>query len=223
LLNIRGVAGNLGNIFGSINKDTTLVAVSKSVPVEFLMEHGRELLELGVRHLGENRAQEFLVKYDALKEYGFVWHFLGHLQRNKVRQVVGRASLIHSLDSMRLAEEISQVATGLGSQQDVLIEVNIAREPNKYGLDPDCVLDFAAEAVKLPNIAVRGLMAMGRLGASASEKRAHFDEMAVLYKKLGEFAEVKYLSMGMSNDYEIAVERGANIVRIGRGIFGERV
>ncbi|MCL2854301.1 MAG: YggS family pyridoxal phosphate-dependent enzyme [Defluviitaleaceae bacterium] len=197
---------------GRAASDIILIVVTKSVDLVDLQ--GLQ----GLHHVGENRAQDLVAKQPHLQD--LVWHFLGHLQRNKVGQVLGKAALIHSLDSLRLAEEISRMANQRDSMADVLIEVNIAGEASKHGIVPEEVLEFAEQVIQLPSIAVHGLMTMGPADATESQRRNYFEKMAQLHQDLNKIAQARFLSMGMSGDYEAAIECGANIVRIGRGIFG---
>lgn len=207
-----------------LSSDIVLVAVTKSVDLATLQEVACTFQDAGIHHFGENKAQELMTKQPYIE--GFNWHFLGHLQRNKVLQVIDKVNLIHSLDSLRLAQEISRVASLKSIVVNTLIEVNIACEPNKYGVNPDQVLDFFAQIEAMPNISINGLMTMGPLGATEQQMRSYFDKMTRLHEDLKKAAtpkhNIKYLSMGMSNDYAVAIEHGANIVRVGRGIFGER-
>ena len=198
---------------GRVASDVILVAVTKSVELEELQKMS------GLQHVGENRAQDLVAKQPNLD--GLTWHFLGHLQRNKVGHVLGKVALIHSLDSLRLAEEISRVATLRDLTADVLIEVNIAEEASKYGMFCGQVLEFAEQVAQLPGVALRGLMTMGPVDATDSRRRSYFEKMAELHQDLNKMTQADYLSMGMSNDYELAIECGANIVRVGRGIFGK--
>jgi len=214
--NLKRINENIEKVAEKSGRDASdivVVAVTKSLDLD-------ELRQIkGLTHVGENKVQDLVAKQPHVD--GLVWHFVGHLQRNKVGQVLGRTALIHSLDSMRLAEEISRVATKQDLMADVLIEVNIANEPNKYGILPCEVMEFARKVIELPGIAVHGLMTMGPADATPSQRRSNFEKMAELHKELNSIAQARYLSMGMSNDYELAIECGANIVRIGRGIFGK--
>ena len=202
--------------------DITLVAVTKSVSPQVLQSHLDVLLANGVCNFGENRAQELTAKQPFCGD-NVIWHMIGHLQRNKVRNVVGRVALIHSLDSLRLAEEISRIAVRENVVADVLIEVNIAGEDTKHGITPGEAVAFADEAAKLPNINIKGLMTIAPFVDDAEENRPHFQEMARLFALLkANGHDMRHLSMGMTADYEVAIEEGATIVRIGTAIFGER-
>ena len=202
--------------------DITLIAVTKSVNPQVLQGKLDTLLTNGVSNLGENRVQELAAKQPLCGD-DITWHMIGSLQRNKVRNVVGRVSLIHSLDSLRLAEEISRIAMRENVVADVLIEVNIAGEDTKHGIAPETVVDFAAEVAQLPNIAIKGLMTIAPFVDDGEENRLHFREMARLFDKLKSVGhDMRHLSMGMTVDYEVAIEEGATMVRIGTAIFGER-
>ena len=203
--------------------DITLIAVTKSVSPQALLNELDILREGGVNNLGENRVQELAAK-QPLCGNDIAWHMIGNLQRNKVRNVVGRAALIHSLDSMRLAEEISRIAVRENVTADVLIEINIAGEDTKHGIVPEETMKFAAEAALLPNIVIKGLMTIAPFVDNAEENRPHFHKMAQLFAKLKTAGHnnICHLSMGMTVDYEFAIEEGATMVRIGTAIFGER-
>ncbi len=201
--------------------EVTLIAVSKTKPLSMI----EELLPEGAVDFGENRPQELKEKYDALpKDLRF--HMIGHLQRNKVKYVITRACLIHSVDSVRLAQAIQEEAEKHGVVMPVLVEVNVAGEESKFGVRPEDTADLIAQIAKYPNLRVQGLMTIAPFVEDPEENRVHFRN---LYKL---FIDIKarnidnvcmcILSMGMTNDYEVAVEEGATMVRVGTGIFGER-
>ncbi|BAF60009.1 MAG: YggS family pyridoxal phosphate-dependent enzyme [Pelotomaculum sp.] len=200
-------------------EEIKLVAVTKTVAVETI----REVLSGGVCCLGESRVQEFLQKYGQLPA-GVEWHFIGHLQTNKVKKIIGKVSLIHSLDRWSLAEALSRAACEAGTAARVLVQVNIAGEKTKYGLLPSETPQFVAEAARLPGLEVMGLMTIAPWCENAEEVRPVFRQLKELAGKLTGLEGVKmdYLSMGMSGDFEVAVEEGANIVRVGSAIFGGR-
>lgn len=198
-------------------EDITLLAVTKTVPAERI----REIMDLGVTSLGENRVQELLSKYDDLPDAD--WHIIGHLQTNKVKSIVGKVALIHSVDSIRLAEEIGKQSVSRGITTDILLEVNVSGEESKYGMNLDFVDEMVDRCSAIDGINVKGLMTMAPLGAAEDEIRKIF---SALFKKYVDISSKKYdnvsmeyLSMGMSNDFDIAIEEGANIVRVGRGLF----
>jgi len=208
-------------------EDITLVAVTKTVDAERI----KEAIRLGVTDLRENRVQEMVQKDGVNGEIPIKWHMIGHLQRNKVRDVLERADLIHSLDSVRLAEEIQKNAEKMGIIADVLIEINIAHESSKFGVEPKDAVDFANELEKFGNIRLRGLMCVAPFVGNAEENREYFRQMRKIFIDIREkdvytrnmnIWNMNILSMGMSNDYEIAIEEGANMVRIGTSIFGNR-
>ena len=192
--------------------DVTLIAVSKTIDAEII----NEAAALGERVFGENRPQELRDKYDKVE--GATWHLIGHLQTNKVKYVVGKAALIHSVDSIHLAQAINEYAEKLGIIQDILLEVNISGEESKYGLTTEEIPTIIKEIGALKSIRFKGFMTMAPLGASEEEIRSIFSQAKSLFdahKKDG--AEV--LSMGMSGDFELAVKEGATHVRVGRAIF----
>lgn len=193
-------------------EDVSLICVSKTIDFETILE----AVSLGENIFGENRPQELRDKLD--KVAGADWHLIGHLQSNKVKYVVGKASLIHSVDSLQIAYAINEQAEKLKVVQDILLEVNISGEESKYGLTTDEIPNIIKEIGKFSNIRFRGFMTMAPLGAPESEIRSIFKKAKELFdshKKDG----ASILSMGMSNDFEIAVEEGATLVRVGRAVF----
>lgn len=198
--------------------DVTLIAVTKSFPAHVVVE----AIEAGALDIGENRAQE--LKEKAIAVPGPVrWHFIGHLQTNKARQVVGLATLIHSVDRYALAEEIARRARSAGSTQDVLIEVNVSGEPTKHGVDPARAVSLAEEVAELDGIEVRGLMTMAPFSQDPERSRPYFSELRGLGERLrGSLPNAAELSMGMTRDFEVAAEEGATLVRVGEAIFGPR-
>ena len=193
-------------------EDVTLVCVSKTIDAETISE----AYSLGEKVFGENRPQELRDKLD--KVAGANWHLIGHLQSNKVKYVVGKASLIHSVDSLNIASAINEQAGKLKVVQDILLEVNISGEESKYGLTTEEIPNIIKEIGMLSNIRFKGCMTMAPLGAPESEIRSIFKKAKALFdshKKDG----ATILSMGMSNDFEIAIEEGATLVRVGRAVF----
>jgi len=186
-----------------------LVAVSKTKPLEML----RAAQAAGQRIFAENYAQELREKADALP--GVEWHFVGALQTNKAKLVVGRAALIHTCDRLALAQELSKRAKAAGLLQRVLIEVNVGREPQKAGVLPENVAALLAEIGKLPALSCAGLMC---IPPAQDDPRPHFRSL----RNLGQALDLPELSMGMTADFETAIEEGATLVRIGTAIFGER-
>ncbi len=218
---------------GRVGRDPTtvrLVAVTKTL----LPSHIVMALNAGLRIFGENRVQEALVKIDALtsresleRSFSDVsWHMIGHLQKNKVKSVVGKFDLIHAVDSLALAQIINDRARALETSQQILLQVNVSGEVSKYGLSPTVIRSTVHEIACMKHVHLRGLMTIPPLGGSSQQTRAIFRGLRSLANDIeGEgiaAVEMKELSMGMSDDYEIAIEEGATMVRIGRGIFGER-
>jgi pyridoxal phosphate enzyme (YggS family) len=182
-----------------------------------------------VNNIGENRAQEAVEKFQQMgtevNGKKILWHFVGHLQTNKVRQLIGFIDLIHSLDSLSLADEVDKRAGRIGKIQRVLVQVNVAKEQGKFGLDVDKVPEFLKKISKLDHLSVEGLMTMPPLFENPEEARPIFTWLKRLFDQTKEeFTDmpIKYLSMGMTNDFEVAIEEGSNMVRIGRAIFQER-
>lgn len=192
-----------------------LVAVTKEASIELIFQ----AIEAGHLDFGENRAQDFLSKYNALSQHSINWHFIGYLQRNKVKKVLGKVVLIQSVDSLSLAQEIESQASKLGLIQEVLVEVNVAGEASKHGLPPNKVAAFLDQLEALPHLKVKGLMTIAPW-VKPVETRPYFEKMRKLFereKNHREFFDI--LSMGMSNDFEVAVKEGSTMVRIGSAIF----
>ncbi|GMO64567.1 MAG: YggS family pyridoxal phosphate-dependent enzyme [Endomicrobiia bacterium] len=200
-----------------------LVAVTKTFPYQSVLE----ALKYGIKHIGENKIQEALPKFEQLdfSLRGITKHFIGHLQSNKVRKVVENFDLIHSLDTMSLAYNISRHAKNLNKLQSCLIEVKVSHEISKIGVAPDDVEDFYKKCLVIPNITIRGLMIITPYSESSEDSRYCFKQVYRLFeniKKSFNRSNFDILSMGMSNDYEIAIEEGSNMIRVGSAIFGER-
>lgn len=214
---VRRMVADAADLSGRDPADVTIVAVTKTVGVHEI----RQAISAGITDFGENRVQEFLGKYGLFP--GVRWHFIGTLQTNKVKDVVGRAHLIHSVDSVHLLAEIEKRAAAAEVVQDVLVQVNVSGEATKHGFEPREVREALIEASRLPHVRVRGLMTMAPL-ARAEEVRWVFRELRELRDSLRDMplngVELDELSMGMSNDYRVAVEEGATIIRVGRAIFG---
>ena len=206
---------------GRNREDVTLIAVSKTKPVETL----QEAYDLGVRVFGENKVQELTEKYDSLPK-DIHWHMIGHLQRNKVKYIIDKVDLIHSVDSIRLAETIDKEAQKHDLVANILVEVNVAKEESKFGLMPEEVDGFIDEIAKLKHIQVKGLMTIAPFVENPEKNRTVFADLRKLSvdiaKKNVDNVNVSILSMGMTNDYVVAVEEGATMVRVGTGIFGAR-
>lgn len=199
-----------------------LVAVCKTVSVERM----REAVDAGARHLGENRLQEALPKIETLHRDGVVWHFIGTLQRRKVKSVVGRFDTIHSVDSLPLAEEVDRRAQEAGLRQRVLLEVNLGGEVSKGGFDPTALLRTLPALSRFEHLDIRGLMAIPPAVPAAEDARPYFRRLRELSQSLTGLGipniNMQELSMGMSHDYMVAVEEGATYVRVGTAIFGAR-
>lgn len=214
---VRRHVADAADCAGRSPDDVTIVAVTKTVGIPDI----RAALDAGVTDMGENRVQEFLGKWGLFPEVR--WHFIGTLQTNKVKDVVGRAHLIHSIDRERLLAEVSRRADDVGVVQPILLQVNVSGEPTKHGFASSEVRDALVEASRLPGVLVRGLMTMAPYGR-AEEVRWVFRELKELRDSLREMplngVELDELSMGMTNDYCVAIEEGATIVRVGRAIFG---
>lgn len=206
---------------GRKREEVTLIAVSKTKPVELL----QEAYDLGNRIFGENKVQEIVDKYDQLPN-DISWHMIGHLQRNKVKYIIDKAAMIHSVDSLRLAEAIEKEAAKKGITADILIEVNVAKEDTKFGVMPEDAGSLVLQVSKLPHIRVRGLMTIAPFVENPEENRIYFRRLRNLAVDIGENKSdnvtMSVLSMGMTNDYEIAIEEGATMIRVGTGLFGAR-
>lgn len=234
---------------GRASSEVTLIAVSKTKPASMVLE----AYDSGILHFGENKVQELTQKYDELSETldnKVYWHQIGHLQRNKVKYIVDKVVLIHSVDSLRLAEQIEREAAKKNILSDILIEVNVAGEESKDGIDPKEVLPLIEEISTFPHIRVRGLMTVAPYCINPENNREYFKNLRDLYidiksknidnndkekkwdyykhisdniyleKKFSNYFNI--LSMGMTGDFEVAIEEGATMVRVGTGIFGQR-
>lgn len=222
--NLEAVESNIAaacKASGRNREDVRLIAVSKTKPVEML----REAYDCGCRDFGENKVQELLDKYDKMPS-DVRWHMIGHLQRNKVKYIVDKVYLIHSVDSLRLAEEISKEAVKKGVTVSILVEINVAGEESKFGTTSDEAAALVEEIAKLPGIVVRGLMTIAPYVENSEENRLYFAMLRqilvdIIHKNIDNVC-MKELSMGMTGDYETAISEGATYIRVGTGIFGER-
>jgi len=222
--NIEDIRKNIEKaaaVSGRKAEDILLLGVTKTVDVERI----KELVRCGVKTFGENRVQELISKYDCF-ENDVKWHLIGSLQTNKVKYIIDKVELIHSLDSVRLASEIDRQAKKYGKIMEVLVEINIAGEKSKHGVLLEDVDKLIQEISIFDNIRLKGLMTVAPFVENPQENRKYFNQMR---KKFIDIAsqnvdniDMTYLSMGMTNDYQVAIEEGANIVRIGTGIFGRR-
>lgn len=203
---------------GRSRKDVLVIGASKTMPLERIL-FVRDNTD--VKIFGENRVQELLEKYTP----DVRWHFIGQLQTNKVKYIVDKVELIHSVDRLNLLQEIDRQAKKHGKVQDILIEVNIGGEEKKGGVAPAEVIDFAKEVDKYPSVRLKGLMSV-LPNVEKEALNAFYLQLSKLYDTLKQTrldnADIRYLSAGMSNDYDVAVKYGANIVRLGRALFGER-
>lgn len=206
---------------GRKEDEVTLIAVSKTKPVPMLME----AYECGCRDFGENKVQELVDKWEQMPK-DIRWHMIGHLQRNKVKYIVDKVYLIHSVDSLRLAEEISKEAVKKQVTVSVLVEINVAGEESKFGTTAREAAALVEEIAKLPNMIVKGVMTIAPYVENSEENRLYFAMLRQIYvdiihKNIDNVC-MKELSMGMTGDYETAITEGATYIRIGTGIFGER-
>ena len=222
---------NLANVREKINiackkvgrnpDEVTLVAVSKMKPLEDI----ETLLETGQMEYGENYVQELCDKYEKISR-PVHWHMIGHLQTNKVKYIIDKTVLIHSVDSVHLAKQIEKEAAKRNLTAQILIQVNIAEEETKFGLDTEELLQIIMEISKFPHVHIRGLMTSAPFVENPEENRCYFKKLHELFVDIREKnidnVDMDILSMGMTNDYEIAIEEGATMVRVGTGIFGER-
>lgn len=222
--NIKKVRGKIEEACrksGRKTDEVTLIAVSKTKPIEML----KEAYASGCRDFGENKVQELVNKQEALPN-DIRWHMIGHLQRNKVKYIVGKTALIHSVDSLRLAEEISKEALKKQVIVDILIEVNVAEEESKFGTTLEETEKLVREIAVLPGIQIRGFMTIAPYVEESEENREYFVKLRQLsvdiITKNIDNVKVDILSMGMTGDYMVAVEEGASCVRVGTGIFGGR-
>ena len=206
---------------GRDRNEVTLIAVSKTKPVSML----EEIYEEGIRHFGENKVQELTEKYEQMPQ-DIRWHMIGHLQRNKVKYIVDRATLIHSVDSVRLAAAIEQEAAKKGVTANILLEVNVAEEESKFGFHTEEVIPAAQEIAKFPHVHICGLMTIAPFVENPEENRSVFANLRKLSVDIAnkniDNISVDILSMGMTNDFEVAIEEGATMIRVGTAIFGER-
>lgn len=214
------IGENISVIMENLKEDEILVAVSKTKPIELINEAYLE----GIRDFGENKVQELLDKVEVLPK-DIRWHFIGHLQRNKVKYIVGKVFLIHSLDSVRLLKELEKQFSLNSIVAHTLIEINIGEEESKSGININELNELLDECEKCNFVKVKGLMAIIPIG-SEEKCRHYFRSMKEIFDGLSKRnfknIEMKYLSMGMTNDYKIALEEGSNMIRVGTGIFGLR-
>ena len=218
------IKNNLNNLRQNLPSGCRLIAVTKTKPVEKIMEAYQE----GHRLFGENKVQELVPKYEALPK-DIEWHMIGHLQSNKVKYIASFVGMIHSVDSIKLLEEINKQALRATRRIDCLLQVHIAEEESKFGFSAEEVIHFTESAgtALLKNVKVSGLMGMATLTEDSEQIRREFKGLKSLFEKIKSTAlpdniEMKELSMGMSGDYNIAIEEGSTLIRVGSAIFGER-
>ncbi len=222
--NLQKVEQNIQEACKKANRmrdEVTLIAVSKTKPVEML----KEVYDLGIRHFGENKVQELVEKYPQIPS-DMNWHMIGHLQRNKVKQVIDKSILIHSVDSIRLAEAIELEASKKNMVVNILLEVNVAEEKSKFGMKIEEVLPAVQLISTFSHVKIKGLMTIAPFVENAEDNRPVFARLKKLSVDIAskniDNVNVDILSMGMTNDYQVAIEEGATMIRVGTGIFGER-
>ena len=222
--NLNDVLSKLDNALkkvGKTRKDIILLAATKTVDSETV----NYAISKGIDYIGENKVQELLSKIDDIAPCHR--HFIGHLQTNKVKDIIDRVEMIHSVDSIKLAKEISKQALKCGKTMEILLEVNIGDEASKWGFTPENLIDSAKEIALLNNVKIKGLMAIPPICENPEENRCYFKQMKKLFidinaKKIDNI-DMDILSMGMSDDFDIAVEEGANLIRLGTALFGKRI
>lgn len=206
---------------GRNRDDITLIGVTKTIDEDII----NASLELGISDIGENKVQEITRKYDQIKK-GVKWHLIGHLQSNKVKYIIDKVDLIHSVDSVKLAREINKRAKQHNKVMHILIQVNIADEDSKFGISSESVHDLLEEISAFEHIKVMGLMNIAPFYDEPEQARNDFKVMKNIFDTIETAAidnvEMKYLSMGMTGDFEVAIEEGANLLRVGTGIYGAR-
>ena len=222
--NLAEVRSNIAKACEKVGREpseVTLLAVSKTKPIEMI----REAMAAGQRAFGENYVQEIEEKYAVLGDNAD-WPMIGHLQRNKVKYIIGKVSLIHSVDSLRLAEQIQKEAEKHSVTMRVLLEVNVANEESKWGFTPDETVEAVKAVAAMPNVHVCGLMTSAPITEEAESNRVYFRQLRKLFDDIKamniENVDMQVLSMGMTGDYTVAVEEGSTLVRVGTGIFGAR-
>jgi PLP dependent protein len=222
--NIRTISQDIRDICMKAGKDPdsiTLIAVTKTVDTDRI----NYAIGCGIQNIGENKVQEVMAKFDNI-EKNVNWHLIGHLQTNKVKYIIDKVALIHSVDSISLAAEISRRSEKAGLVKDVLIQVNIAEEETKFGIEYDEIDSFIKQLSQFGGIKVKGLMTIAPYFEDTELVRPVFRQLKEKFDMLAEAniqnVEMKFLSMGMTHDYKLAIEEGSNMVRIGTGIFGVR-
>jgi PLP dependent protein len=220
--NVKQIRLRVEAACNKVNRKTDevlLLAVGKTFSGSLI----REAVESGVFDLAENYVQEFLKKKVELTDNRIRWHFIGHLQTNKVKYLIGNVDLVHSVDSIKLALEISKQASKINTTQNILVEVNASSETGKSGVNPESALSLTKEILQIPHLSFKGLMTVGKFTADGEESRKDFKtlkNLKTIFEKDG--IPVEHLSMGMSNNFEVAIEEGATIIRLGTILFGSR-
>jgi pyridoxal phosphate enzyme (YggS family) len=222
--NIKTIQENIKKHCAHVGRnytDVTLIAVSKTKPVEII----KEAVNLGMLNLGENKVQEIMDKYPEFSKE-IHWHMIGHLQRNKVKYIIDKVSLIHSVDSLRLAEQIDKEAAKKALIVPILIQLNISEEDSKFGLSEENLLEIVTNISKLEHVKIEGLMTVAPYVVDSEENRTIFRKMKHISVDIAskniDNVSMRILSMGMTNDYEVAIEEGSTMIRIGTAIFGNR-
>ncbi|MBI1805302.1 MAG: YggS family pyridoxal phosphate-dependent enzyme [Ignavibacteriae bacterium] len=220
--NVQNIRERILTACARVNRrpeEVTLIAVAKT----FTSDKIREVVRAGVSDIGENYVQELHQKQQELADEQIRWHFIGHLQSNKVKHILGSVHLIHSVDSLPLGQEISKRAVQIGRTAGILVEVNTSGETSKYGVSPHEAPDLVGKLLHLPNITVAGLMTIGPFLPDPEQSRPAFRILRQLQQELeGKHVRLPHLSMGMTNDFEVAIEEGSTMIRIGTAIFGRR-
>mgnify|MGYP004548980959 FL=1 len=218
---VNRIKGEAAVKSGRKAEDVLLCAVTKTRTADEI----NEAIDAGITDIGENKVQEIMDKFDSVKPVR--WHLIGHLQTNKVKYIIDKVSMIHSVDSLHLAQEIDKRAAQHGITMDILIQVNSAQEESKFGISTDETEGMIRDILdKCPNIRIRGLMCIAPFAENPEDVRVYFAQVKKLYDEYGSIEhknlDFKYLSMGMSHDYEVAILEGSNLIRVGTAIFGER-
>ena len=218
---VNRIKGEAAVKSGRKAEDVLLCAVTKTRTAEEI----NEAIDAGITDIGENKVQEIMDKFDSVKPVR--WHLIGHLQTNKVKYIIDKVSMIHSVDSLHLAQEIDKRAAQHSITMDILIQVNSAQEESKFGISTDETEGMIRDILdKCPNIRIRGLMCIAPFAENPEDVRVYFAQVKKLYDEYGSIEhknlDFKYLSMGMSHDYEVAILEGSNLIRVGTAIFGER-
>ena len=218
---VNRIKGEAAVKSGRKAEDVLLCAVTKTRTADEI----NEAIDAGITDIGENKVQEIMDKFDSVKPVR--WHLIGHLQTNKVKYIIDKVSMIHSVDSLHLAQEIDKRAAQHGITIDILIQVNSAQEESKFGISTDETEGMIRDILdKCPNIRIRGLMCIAPFAENPEDVRVYFAQVKKLYDEYSSIEhknlDFKYLSMGMSHDYEVAILEGSNLIRVGTAIFGER-